>query len=164
MFVLCLTPYYVILWGKEVMNASKNDYGNIPFMEWLTSISGGVLYKLSTVQANIDYIFNVSKPSHLSCRLCLYGSTVTVYRQSLDTFDSARCEDLVVTSSEDIIPGVAGKLVGPGSEQTNTRVWWRTGRPPFTNQLVRLPTWEAGLRHCAPQGSGPGELGSLQLR
>ena len=31
--------------------------GSIPFMEWLTSICGGVLYKLSTVHSNIDYIF-----------------------------------------------------------------------------------------------------------
>ena len=29
----------------------------------------------------------------------------------------------------------------------------------LANRLV-LHTWEAGQRHCAPQGSGPGELGS----
>ena len=39
-----------------------------------------------------------------------------ICRQSLDTCNSARCKDLVVTSSK-----VAGKLVRPGSE-TNQRV------------------------------------------
>ena len=103
---------------------------------------------------------NVSKPSPLLCGLCLYGSTVTVYRQSLDTFDSARCEDLVVTSSEDIIPGEAGKLVGPGSEQTNVRVWWRTGRPPFTNQFGEAA--HMGGRTAASRTSGQRPWGTGQ--
>ena len=36
-------------------------------------------------------------------------------------FDSTRCEDLVVTSGEDIVPGEAGKLVGPGRNKRMRR-------------------------------------------
>ena len=43
--------------GDGAPPSSRIDYGSIPFREWLTSICGGVLYKLSTVHANIDYIF-----------------------------------------------------------------------------------------------------------
>ena len=67
------TPHVFILWGEK-----QNGYGSIPLMEWLTSISGGVLYKLSTVQAKYDFL--VMSVNHSICRvvLCLYGSTVTV--------------------------------------------------------------------------------------
>ena len=41
-------------------------------------------------------------------------STVTMCQVTQDTVRLDRCEDLVVTSGEDIVPGEAGKLVGPG--------------------------------------------------
>ena len=85
-------------------------------MEVLASISGGVLYKLSTVQAKIDFLMS----ANYSICWAVCGSTnVLQYCNYVSgcpriLFDSTRCEDLVVTSGEDIVPGEAGKLVGPG--------------------------------------------------
>ena len=68
----------------------------------------------------------------------------------------------MVTSSEDIIPGEAGKLVGPGRNKPTCGFGWRTGRLHLQTSLVRPPTLEhvANSRHGSCESAA---LGSLQL-
>ena len=113
-------------------------------MEVLASICGGVLYKLSTVQAK-NLLFNVSQ--HSICWAVCGSTYVLQYCNYVSgcpriLFDSTRCEDLVVTSGEDIIPGEAGKLVGPGRNKRTCGLGKVQVVFTLQTSLVRPPTWE----------------------
>ena len=96
-------------------------------MEVLPSISGDVLYKLSTVRANVDFfIMSANYPIVVLC--CVYTVVLFCIQAVPEYFRLGKVRGPGGHQQRGHHPRGGWEAGGAREEQPNMRVWWRTGR------------------------------------